>query len=500
MLKVAQYDYIRTAHRVYGKKIKEIARETGHSKNTVKKILKGEYKRYKTREHQPYPVLGPYIEIIDQWLQDDQHSPKKQRHTAKRIYQRLQQENGYTGGESTVRHYVREAKIRLGLGKQKAFIPLEPEIGREAEIDWGTVTAVIGGDEMTVKFFCMRSKYSGKHFVRCYPCERQQALFDAHIHGFRFFGGVFPVLIYDNLTAAVQKVLQGKDRRLQEAYTRFQAYYTFTPRFCNPGQAHEKGGVEGLVGYARRNYMVPIPHAESMEALNERLLKQCIAHGAHRLEGRDKTVTDYFEEEKDCLLPLPATDFSTSETLPGKADKYATVMIDKNRYSVPTWYAGLKVTVILSVDRVDIFWQGKLAATHKRLYGANKWSVEPFHYLKLIQQRPQSFDSARPLKEWRKEWPECLEKLLEHFCEKQGHNKGVKDFISVLMLYEDHSSDDMETAVELALERKVSSSEGVKHILLYLVDESNFYPPPLDTWPSLSSPDLSAYGELGDVP
>jgi transposase len=499
MLKMAQYDYVRIAQRVYGKKIKEIARETGHSKNTVKKILKGQYNRYKTREHQPYPVLEPYIEIIDQWLVEDRQNPKKQRHTAKRIYQRLQQEHGYKGSESTVRHYVREAKVRLGLGRQKAFIPLEPEIGSEAEVDWGTATAVIGGEEMTVKFFCMRSKYSGKHFVRSYPCERQQALFDAHIHGFTFFGGVFPVLIYDNLTTAVQKVLQGKDRHLQEAYARFQAYYTFTSRFCNPGQGHEKGGVEGLVGYVRRNYMVPIPHAESMEALNERLLKECIAHGAHRLEGRDRTVNDYFEEEKGCLLPLPATEFSNSQTLPGKADKYATVMIDKNRYSVPTWYAGLKVTVTLSVDDVNIFWQGKLAASHKRVYGVNKWSLEPSHYLELIQQRPQSFDSARPLNQWRKEWPECLEKLLEYFCQKQGHNKGVKDFISVLMLYEDHSSDDMETAVELALETKVSSSEGVRHILVYLVTESDFSPPPLETWTVLPPPDLSPYEELGGI-
>ena len=175
------------------------------------------------------------------------------------------------------------------MGEKEAFIPLEPPIGKEAEVDWGTAKAIIGGEEVTLKLFCMRSKYSGKHFVRCYPCERQQALFDAHIHGFAFFRGIFPLLIYDNMTTAVQKVLQGKERRLQQEYSRFQSYYNFTPRFCNPGKGHEKGGVEGLVGYSRRNYMVPVPEAESLEKLNENLLRNCLNFGEHRYSGREKT-------------------------------------------------------------------------------------------------------------------------------------------------------------------------------------------------------------------
>jgi len=497
MIKVSQYDYVRIAQRVYGKNIKEIARETGHSKNTIKNILKSQYTGYKHREHQPHPVLEQYIPIIDSWLEQDKAQHKKQRHTAVRIYNRLKQEHGYCGGESTVRYYVHTAKIRLGMVKSQAVIPLDPLIGIEAEIDWGTVLAVIDGQTMTLKLFCMRSKYSGKHFVRCYPCERQQAFFDAHMRGFEFFGGIFQVLIYDNLTTAVKKVLHGKNRQLQEAYMQFHGYYSFSPRFCNPGQGHEKGGVEGLVGYARRNYMVPVPEAETLDALNEKLLLDCLAYGEHRTAGKEKTVNEYFEEEKKHLLPLPSDRFSNILTLTSKPDKYCTVIVDKNRYSVPTDYFGCQMNVELSVDGVDIFYNRKLVASHQRVYGANKWCLEPLHYLKLIQQRPQSFDSARPIRQWRALWPECLEKLLERFRDKQGQSHGTKDFISVLMLYRQYAGNDIQTAVELALESKVSTSEGVKNIMLYLTKEPDNTFDSLDSWEALPVPDVSIYSQIG---
>ena len=267
-----QYEFIRTAHRVYDKNISELSRMTGHSRNTVKKAIRGEPWGYRERRKQPFPVLGSYLETIDNWLQDDKNQPKKQRHTARRIYNRLVTEHDYGGGESTVRRYVSMAKIKLGMDTLGAFIPCDPEAGYEGEVDWGTATAIIGGTRRTVKIFCMRSKYSGKHFVRAYPCERQQAFFDAHLHGFQFFGGVFPVLIYDNLTTAVRKVLQGRNRIEQDSFVKFRAYHSFEARFTNPAAGNEKGGVEGLVGFSRRNYMVPIPAVDSLEELNAKLL------------------------------------------------------------------------------------------------------------------------------------------------------------------------------------------------------------------------------------
>ena len=495
MLKVDQYDYIRTAYRVYGKKIKQIARETGHSRNTIKKVLRGEYIGYKPRVQQPYPVLSPYLKVIDRWLEDDKERPKKQRHTAVRVYNRLLQEHGFKGSEPTVRRYVREARLRLGVGARQAFIPSDPQAGFEAEVDWGRCTAILGGKETRLKLFCMRSKFSGKHFVRCYPCERQQALFDGHIHAFAFFGGVFPVLIYDNLTTAVQKVLRGKKRILQESYDKFRSYYNFAPRFCNRGQGHEKGGVEGLVGYSRRNYMVPVPDAESLEELNKKLLQDCLSYGDHRIAGRERTVNELYEAEKDHLIPLPDIPFSNLEAYSGKVDKYSTVIIDKNHYSVPTAYAYLKVNVVLYVNGVEIFYGSKKIASHKRLYNNNKWSLKPEHYLELIQQRPQAFESARPIRQWRESWPFCLERLLERFCQKQGHTKGIKDFIWVLMLYKDHDAKDIKAAVEQALSANISSSQAVSHLLVNAKEVPSVAS--LANWRSLPPPDVSVYNQIG---
>lgn len=497
MLKVDQYSYIRTAHRVYGKKIKQIARETGHSKNTIKKVLRGEYNGYKQRSRQPYPILEPYLKIIDQWLKEDKQHPKKQRHTAVRVFNRLKQEHDFQGAETTVRRYVREAKLRLGVGAPQAFIPSDPESGVEAEVDWGQCIAIIGGIKTRLKFFCMRSKFSGKHFVRCYPCERQQALFDGHIRGFAFFGGIFPILIYDNLTTAVQKVFCGKDRILQESYDKFRGYYNFEPRFCNRGQGHEKGGVEGLVGYARRNYMVPVPSAESLEDLNQKLLQACLAYGGHRIAGREKTVNELYEEEKGHLLSLPNIPFSNLEPASAKVDKYSTVSVDKNRYSVPPSYVYFQVNVVLHVDHVEIFYGSKKIATHDRLYGNNKWSLLPEHYLELIQQRPQAFESARVIRQWRPSWPFCLERLLDKFCQKQGHTKGIKDFISVLMFYKDHAAGDIESAVETALSSGAGSSQAVKHILIQMEGDGAQSFSSLENWQTLPPPDVSVYGQIG---
>jgi transposase len=495
---VDQYELIRTAHRKYGKSISELSRMTGHSRNTIKKALRGEHWSYKERSRQPFPALDPYITIIDGWLESDKGQPKKQRHTARRIYNRLVSEFKFTGGESTVRRYVRSAKVRLGIDSPGAFIPCDPTVGKEAEVDWGTANAVIAGVTVRLKFFCMRSKYSGKHFVRMYPCERQQAFFDAHIHAFAFFCGVFSILIYDNLTTAVRKVLQGKKRVEQESFQQFRAYYNFESRFCTPGQGHEKGGVEGMVGFVRRNYMVPIPEAASLEELNEKLLESCRSYGSHTVSGREHSVDTLFEEEQQSLLEQPSAPFSNIQLLPGKADKYATVIVDKNRYSVPSRYAGYPVKVQLTVDRVIISFNGKKVADHSRLFNNNRWSLDPDHYLELIQQRPQAFDSARPIVEWRKQWPKCLNMLLERFQESSGMNGGTKDFLNVLMLYREYDEKAIKHAVSVALEQKIKSSQGIQHILIYNNSPERIIPP-LEGWEGSAPPDLTVYGQLGEV-
>ncbi len=488
------YEHIRTSHRVYGKKIREIARDTGHSKNTVKKALRGEFCGYTERRSQPYPVLGPYLAIIDGWLQADKTEPKKQRHTAHRIYERLVEEHEFTGSEPTVRRYVREAKARLGLKGQGAFIPLDPALGREAEIDWGEAYALLNGERRKIKYFCMRSKYSGKHFVRCYFCERQQVFFDAHVHAFDFFDGIFAVLIYDNLTTAVPKIFRGRNRKEQDSFVGFRAYHSFEARFCNPAPGHEKGGVEGIVGYARRNYLVPVPEAESLEALNQELLTRCVQYGEHQIHGRPQPVNELFEQERPHLLSVPESRFRNVASVSCKVDKYATVRVDHNRYSVPTEYVGFKVQALLDVEQIRVYYSQKELASHARVYGKDKWVLIVWHYLELVKQRPQAFDSARPIKQWRTCWPRSLEALLERFCHHQGQSRGIKDFIGVLFLYRDHLAGEVEAAVELALESQLSDSAGVKHILLCSAPESSCES--LSHWSSLPAADTSVYAQL----
>ena len=246
-----QYELIRTAHRVYKKGIRQIARETGPTRRTVRKALGGQEPRYRREKEAACPVMDPVAGIVEGWLRSDREQAVKQRHTAHRVWQRLVDEHGFTGAEPTVRRWVRERKTRLGWMRPAAVVPLDPEQAREAEVDWGTAGVRMDGEDIQVKLFCMRSRYSGKAFVRAYPWERQEMFLDGHIRGFDWYGGVFPTLVFDNLKTAVKQILRGKAGVEQSRFRAFRAHYTFEARFCHPASGQEKGGVEGLVGYAR---------------------------------------------------------------------------------------------------------------------------------------------------------------------------------------------------------------------------------------------------------
>ncbi|NCO53762.1 MAG: IS21 family transposase, partial [Deltaproteobacteria bacterium] len=239
--------------------------------------------------------------------------------------------------------------------------------------------------------------------------------------------------------------------------------------------------------------MVPFPEAASLEELNEKVLRQCVSYGSHKIAGRDRTVNELYEQEKAHLLSLPEAAFSNVQTSSGRADKYATVIVDKNRYSVPSRYAGFRVTVLRHADRVEIFIGAKRVAAHERSYGNNKWILTPDHYLELLEQRPMAFNSARPIRQWRKSWPQSLNTLLERFCRAQGETKGIKDFIAVLMFYRDYAAGEIEAAVELAIENNISGSDGVRHLLVYAGGADTTIAP-LASWPSLPPPDIAVYG------
>ena len=286
-----QYEWVRTAHRVYKKSIRQIARETGHTRRTVRKVLAGQDPKYRREKEPACPVMDPVAGIVEGWLRADREQLAKQRHTAHRVWRRLVDEHGFTGAEPTVRRWVRERKMRLGWHRPGAVVPLDPEQALEAEVDWGTAWVRMKGEDVQVKLFCMRSRYSGKSFVRAYPRERQEMFLDGHIRAFDWYGGVFPTVVFDNLKTAVRRILRGKARIEQDRFTALRAHYTFESRFCNPARGQEKGGVEGLVGFARRNCLVPVPEVADFEELNAQLLERCATDDQRRIGGRSDART-----------------------------------------------------------------------------------------------------------------------------------------------------------------------------------------------------------------
>jgi transposase len=504
MIGMDQYELIRTANRVYGKSIRAIAREYGHSRKTIRKALAGLEPRYRRRKEPSAPIMGSFATVVEGWLKRDWDVPPKQRHTARRVYTRLVAEHGFSGCEGTVRLWVRQCKERLGYGSKQAVIPLDPECAREAEVDWGTAQVRIGGQLQTVKIFCMRSRYSGKSFVCAYPWERQEMFFDGHIKAFSFYGGVFPVIVFDNLKLAVRTILRGKNRVEQNRFVAFRSYYTFEARFCNPESGREKGGVEGLVGFSRRNFLVPIPEVADFEELNQLLLERCLAHGNGVIAGREdrRTINERHEQERSRLLSLPSKPFENIKPVQVRISSYQTAMVDRNRYSVPSAYVGRKVWAHIDCDRVRIYVDRKTIADHPRLFNNSQWQIDPQHYLDLIAERIQAFESARAIRQWRPSWPKTYETMLSILRARQGDSKGTRDFVRILQLHKDHPTAEVEQAVEAALECSSYSYDAVKHLLLSRKTlPQNVIPLDLDLMPGITdrliaASDLSRYDAL----
>ena len=482
MIRMDQYELMRTAHRVYGKSIRQIARETGHHRKTVKQAILGAEPQYRRKKQIRKPVMDAVSSIVDQWLQSDQLRPRKQRHTGRRIYHRLVAEYHFEGCESTVVHWVSARKKALGIDKAEAMIPLCPSIGKEAEVDWGEARVMMGGREQTVKLFCMRSRYSGKSFVKAYPCERQEMFFDGHIHAFTYFGGVYPTLVYDNLTSAVKKVLVGKKRIEQESFVSFRAYYTFEARYCNPGKGHEKGGVEGIVGYARRNFLVPYVEVADFEELNQYLIECSQGHSEGFLlrEGKQHWIEKADQEEKSHLLALPAKPWHSPKILSVGVNPYQLVRVDQNCYSVPSHYVGCQLSVHLDCWSIRFYDQQKEVASHPRQFGHSQWHLNPLHYLKALHRKPGAFDEAKPILQWRSCWPEIYEMTLSKLRERQGYSRGTREFIEILQLHHDYPASHVQSALELVHECHAWSLASVKHLLKSNWSESAS-PLPLDS-------------------
>ncbi len=455
MTRVELFEAIRRDKHMQGKSVRTIARERGVHRRVVRQALRNAVPRPRKAMERAAPVLTPALQgQVEVWLRADTTAPRKQRHTGRRVWQRLQAEHGFGGAESTVRRLVGQMRRQLGL-KVEAFVPLSHAPGEEAEVDWYEATVCFPWGEEAAQFFQMRACFSGREFHMAFPRQTQQAFLEGHVAAFEHFRGVFGRLRYDNLKAAVTKVLRGRRRVESDRFVALRSHYLYSAEFCRPGVqgAHEKGGVEGGVGRFRRRHMVPVPSAESYEALNRFLLDACAQDDLRQRQGHATRIVDDFAEESCRLRALPAEPFDTAEVSRVRVTAKACVQLRRAFYSVPVRLVGRQVEARVHASRIEVVADGERVARHARLVAIGAWRVQLDHYLELLRRKPQALRQSLPLRQARQrgEWPEAYDRLWGELRARHGDSEGTRHLVDVLMLHREHPEEEVQMAVELAL-------------------------------------------------
>jgi transposase len=429
------------------------------------------------------PKLGPWLGVIDAILEDDKLRPAKQRHTAKRILERLKEEHGFTGGYTIVKDYVRLAELH----SREMFIPLTHAPG-EAQADFGEALVVIAGVEQKAHYLAVDLPHSDDCFVAAFPAETTEAFLEGHVRAFVYFGGVPTRILYDNSKIAVARILGGEERQRTRAFSELQSCYLFADKFGRPAKGNDKGKVEGLVGYARRNFMVPIPRVSSWEELNTRLEAESQKRRLRRLRGHTETIGERFERDHRAMLPLPAVPYEACEKIAGRVSSLSLVRYRSNDYSVPTQYGHRQVWVKGYVHQVVIACGNEVIARHERSYERETVVFDPMHYLALLEQKTRALDQAAPLHPTDEDlsvgtpvlagWqlPECFRQL-RRLLEARLKKHGSREYVQVLRLMETFALEEVTHAIEDALLLGTISFDAVRHLLLCRIERR---PPRLD--------------------
>jgi transposase len=464
------YGRVRRAVRVEGRSQRAVAREFGLSRDTVRKMLQYAVQPgYQRQQPIKRPKLGPWLGVIDAILNDDKQRPAKQRHTSKRIFERLKEEHGFTGGYTIVKDYVRTATLR----GQEMFVPLVHPAG-EAQVDFGEALVVIAGVEQKAHYLAMDLPQSDDCFVAAFPAETTEAFLEGHVRAFAYLGGVPTRILYDNTRIAVAKILGGEERQRTRSFSELQSYYLFADKFGRPAKGNDKGKVEGLVGYARRNFMVPIPRVSSWEELNAHMEQQCRKRRERRLRGHTETIGERFERDRAALLPLPAAPYEACEKISARVSSLSLVRYRGNDYSVPTEYGHRQVWVKGYVHEVVIACASEVIARHERSYEREAVVFDPLHYLALLEQKTRALDQAAPLAGW--QLPECFTQL-RRLLEARLRKHGSREYVQVLRLLETFTIIEVTLAIEDALQLGTISFDAVRHLLLCRIERR---PPRVD--------------------
>ena len=392
--------------------------------------------------------------MIDRILEDDRSLPKKQRHTAKRIYERLRAEHGFTGKYTIVKDYVRGRRLRT----REMYVPLSHPAG-DAQCDFGQAKAVIGGVEQTIHYFVLDLPHSDACSVKAYPAETTEAFCDGHVSAFSFLGGVPRSIVYDNTRLAVAKILGDGRRQRTRVFSELVSHYLFEDRFGRPG----KGKVEGLVGYARRNFLVPVPSFPSFDALNAYLEKRCLERLGRQLRGHEETIGRRMERDLEALLPLSAVPYDASDKHVSRVSSLSLVRYRTNHYSVPVAYGHREVVVRGYVGEVVISCGAEVIARHRRSYERDDFIFDPIHYLPLLERKTGALDQAAPFAGW--ELPEEFG-VLRRLLESRMGSRGKREFVQVLRLMETFRTQEVYEAVRDALRLGAISFDAVKHLVL----------------------------------
>ncbi len=438
-----QWADIRFRVLVEGVSKRQILRETGMHWTTLEKILAhSEPPGYQWEVPRAQPKIGPYLDRIAEILDADKSAPKKQRHTAKRIYERIRKED-YTGGYTQVKDAVR----RMREVRREVYMPLAHRPG-EAQVDFGHALVKENGVLRKVVFFVMALPYSDAMFVRVYEGERTEVYWDAHMRAFEFFGGVPTRITYDNTRVLVKKILSAHDRELTDGFLQLKSHYLFDHHFCQVRRANEKGVVEGTVKYARLNYLVPVPQVRVLDDLNTYLLDRCTEDLRRRVRGQPRIKAELLQEDQAAFRPLPPAPFDACRKVSRTTTSLSLVRFDDNDYSVPVRWAHHPVVVKGYVDEVVVSHRDQVIARHRRNWDKEGVIFDPIHYLALLERKPGALDHARPLDGWK--LPECfgvLRRRLQGVFQKRAD----REYIRVLRLLEKHSASKVAAAIEKAM-------------------------------------------------
>jgi transposase len=455
---VDDYGAIRRAHRD-GLSIRQIARQFGHSRKTVRHALvHADPHPEPLIRNRAAPKLGPFQALIDQILVEDRTAPPKQRHTAAQIYRRLRDESGYRGGYAQIQRYLRKQRRRY----EETFIPLGHLPGQRLEADFGHIHVDFPDGRRPVPFLVTTWAYSNAPFVLALPFERTEAILEGMVAAFEFFGAVPKEVWWDNPRTVATLILLGRERRCHPRYAALASHYVFEPHFCMPGRGNEKPDAEGTVKAVQKRFATPVPRVADLDELNRSFRDRCRAERERVVQSLfgPFTIKDRLAEDLAAAAPSPVHRFDPCVIRPAVAvDKYQTVAFDGNRYSTPRAFAFQMVTVKGYVDRIAIAARGQVVATHPRCLEKGRMILDPIHYLATLGHKPGALDHSPVFRDW--ELPACFAEFRRELEHSHGAMGGSRDFVRILQLLVEHPVSRVSRAIDACRRDHLYSAEAV---------------------------------------